>query len=87
MVKAVKGIEGRFQPAAVRKFAEQNFSVERMTQAYADLYNEIAYPSRKELTNVGSGIEFVPDAALEQELMEEKSASPDSEPEEPRAVA
>ena len=85
MVEAVKGIEGQFQSAAVRKFAEQNFSVERMTQAYADLYNEIAYPSRRALRKVSSAIEFVPDAALEQDL-EEKSAS-DSEPEEPRAVA
>lgn len=87
MIGSIKLIEGRFQPAEVRKYAEQNFSVERMTQAYADLYNEIAYPSRQSLASVSSGIEFIPDVALEQELIGEKSTSPDSEPEEPRAVA
>ncbi len=87
MVASVKAIEGRFAPAAIRKYVEQNFSVERMTQAYADLYTEIAYPSRKALTKVNSGIEFIPDVALEQQLIGEESASPDNEPEEPRAVA
>ncbi|HEU5401483.1 MAG TPA: glycosyltransferase family 4 protein [Terriglobales bacterium] len=87
MVERIKTIEGRFQPAAVRKYADENFSVERMTQAYADLYNEIAYPSRKTVTALSSGIEFIPDIALEQELAAGESASPDSEPEEPRAVA
>jgi glycosyltransferase involved in cell wall biosynthesis len=84
MVLAVKSIEGRFQPAAVRLYAEQNFSVERMTQAYADLYREIAYPSRKKIRSVSSEIECISDAALEQGLMEEKS---DNEPEEPRGAA
>lgn len=87
MVEAVKKIEGRFRPAEVRNYAEQNFSVERMTQAYADLYREIAYPSRKEIRGMTSQIEFIPDLALEQGLMEGKTASPDNEPEEPRAVA
>ncbi len=87
MVEVVKRIEGRFKPAQVRRYAEQNFSVERMTQAYADLYNEIAYPSRKTLATLGSGIEFIPDVDLEEKLMEGKASSRDSDPGEPRAVA
>lgn len=87
MVDAIKNIEGRFQPSEVRNYTEQNFSVHRMAQAYADLYREIAYPSRKKIVSMSSEIEFIPDAALEHELMEEKSASSDNEPEEPRAVA
>jgi glycosyltransferase involved in cell wall biosynthesis len=87
MVEAVNSIEGRFEPAGIRRYAEQHFSVERMAQAYADLYNEIAYPSRKAATAVSSAIEFIPDLALEQLLLRQEAASPDSEPEEPRAVA
>ncbi len=87
MVEAAKNIEGRFRPSGVRKYAEQNFSVDRMTQAYADLYSQIAYPSRKKIVSMNSEIEFIPDAALQKGLMEEKSASSDNEPEEPRAVA
>jgi len=87
MVEAAKTIEGRFQPAAIRRYTEEHFSVERMAQAYAELYNEIAYPSRRAVANVSSGIEFIPDVALEQQLIGDGAASPDSEPEEPRAVA
>lgn len=87
MVESVKAIEGRLPPRAIRAYAEKNFSVERMTQAYADLYNEIAYPSRKAAAQFGPGIEFIPDAALEHQLMGENAEDPDNEPEEPRAVA
>ena len=86
MVESVKSIEGRFPAADVRRCAEQNFSVERMTQAYAELYNEIAYPSRKTAASIGSPVEFIPDPVLQKELIAGEPAAPD-EPEEPRAVA
>ncbi|MDT8070769.1 MAG: glycosyltransferase family 4 protein [Terriglobia bacterium] len=88
MVATVKGIEGKFSPAEVRRYAEENFSVERMAGHYADLYNEIAYPSRKPAgVTADSEIEFIPDIALERELIAREAAEPDNEPEEPRAVA
>ena len=31
----------KFDPTAVRAFAEENFSVERMVQEYVDLYEEV----------------------------------------------
>jgi glycosyltransferase involved in cell wall biosynthesis len=86
MVASVKSIEGRFSPAEVRRCAEQNFSVERMTQAYADLYNQIAYPSRETAASNDSPIEFIPDLALTKKLVQGESAATD-EPQEPRAVA
>ncbi len=87
MVESVKAIEGRFQPAAIRRYVEENFSVERMTQAYADLYREIAHPSRKNVRGVNSRIEFIPDLALEQQLTRDDASSAESGPQEPRAVA
>jgi glycosyltransferase involved in cell wall biosynthesis len=88
MVDSVKAIEGKFSPLEVRRYAEDNFSVERMARNYAELYNEIAYPSRKAAAvTADSEIEFIPDIALEKQLFSSEQAEPDNEPEEPRAVA
>lgn len=94
MVQRVLALPGRFAPHSVRKYVEENFSVERMVREYADLYREIASTSGKPLVQeravVGNGIiEFVPEIPLkeEQATLNDEAATLTDEPEEPQAVA
>jgi hypothetical protein len=43
-------VELDFPPAAVRRFVEQRFSLERMVDQYAALYAEILGSARQELS-------------------------------------
>jgi glycosyltransferase involved in cell wall biosynthesis len=45
MVDCVRDIEGRFSPRAIRKYAEEYFSIERMVSNYAQLYAEVVAES------------------------------------------
>jgi glycosyltransferase involved in cell wall biosynthesis len=91
MVHHLKNLRGRFRPAEVRRYAEENFSVEAMVREYAELYSEVGYATGKtgRASSFSSEIEFVPDAALQEEVEValDASAAMDNEPEEPRAVA
>lgn len=72
MAARARELSGRYQPKQVRRYAEENFSVERMVREYAHLYSDIL-ASPKSITS-----EFA-EYADEDELTEE--------PEEPRAIA
>jgi hypothetical protein len=72
MAAKARELSGRYQPKQVRRYAEENFSVERMVREYAQLYSDIL-ASPKAITS-----EFA-EYADEDELTEE--------PEEPRAIA
>ena len=91
VLEKLKNLEGHFLPAGVRRYAEENFSVEQMVQEYSKLYFETGAVGRpRQPARVLSAVEFVPDAALEEKIqitLERDSTSPDNEPEEPRAVA
>jgi hypothetical protein len=84
-------LEGRFNPVAVRKYAAENFSVERMVREYADLYREIGSKSGRKSMSLAplNTVEFVPEASLESAL---QNLGPDiaalaDDTEDPQAVA
>jgi glycosyltransferase involved in cell wall biosynthesis len=93
MVQAVRELDGRFDPTQVRKYAEDNFSVERMVREYGELYKQIESrwekrPQRS-VTEL-SAVEFVPEPALNAALkasLDEDMLPLTDEPEEPQAVA
>jgi glycosyltransferase involved in cell wall biosynthesis len=93
MVESVRGLEGRFDPAAVRNYAVENFSVGRMVSEYVELYSEIAVAARKKISRSASNlavVELVPEPALSAALEAAQDGGIDSltdEPEEPQAVA
>jgi glycosyltransferase involved in cell wall biosynthesis len=91
MVNRVRELEGRFNPVSVRKYAAENFSVERMVREYADLYREIGSKSGRKSMSLAplNTVEFVPEASLESAL---QNLGPDiaalaDDTEDPQAVA
>jgi glycosyltransferase involved in cell wall biosynthesis len=91
MVESVRELDGRFDPATVRKYAADNFSVGRMVSEYIDLYSEIVVEKRTPRSlNRLSPVEFVPEPELASALqatLDSDIASLTDEPEEPQAVA
>jgi hypothetical protein len=91
MVESVRELEGQFEPATVRKYAADNFSVTRMVREYIDLYSEIVGEKRtpRSLGRL-SPVEFVPEPELASTLqatLDSDIANLTDEPEEPQAVA
>ncbi len=92
MVAYLKKIPGRFDPDRVRRYAEENFSVERMVRDYATLYREIGSTAKRSREETGSAspIEFIPDSALQEEVtlaLDDDSDSLNSGPGKPHVIA
>jgi glycosyltransferase involved in cell wall biosynthesis len=94
MVESIRELDGRFDPVAVRKYAAENFSVDRMVNEYADLYREIGLAKGRTVPRQfgkrPSSVEFLPAPALESALqatLDSDVMTLNDEPEEPQAIA
>ena len=95
MLASVRELGNRFDPVAVRQYAAEYFSVDRMVKEYAELYGELMMSSerkrpRSASTIVPVSVEFIPEASLQaqlQQALDEDLTTITDDPEEPRAIA
>ena len=79
MASRVSALPGQFSPTALRSYVEKFFSVDRMTQDYADLYREIISAKQDRLTEA--------EPSLASALVGTGKELANEDPEEPQAVA